>query len=146
MNTHNKIKTIIYRLLAQREYSSVKIAQKLANQGFQATDLRQVIEELRQEGSINDQRFIESYIHHRQNQGLGPLRIRQELLAEGLSKEMIEDQLKIADNAWFAEAQRVWQKRFHGTLPSTLKERGKQFRFLQYRGFTQEQIESLFDQ
>ena len=80
-----------------------------------------------------------------QNQGFGPLRIRQELQVQGLSKEMIEDHLNIADNAWFAEANRVWQKRFRGKTPSNLKERGRQFRFLQYRGFTQEQIEQIFD-
>ncbi len=146
MDTTSKIKTYIYRLLAQREYSSIKVEQKLVCKGFHPTDIAPVLEELRQEGIVNDLRFVESYIRHRQGLGYGPLRIRQELQVQGLSKEMIEDQLDITDNVWFAEASRVWQKRFRGKAPSDLKERGKQVRFLQYRGFTQEQIEQLFDQ
>ncbi len=146
MSTHNKIKAETYRLLAQREYSSIRLARKLTSQGFQAAELEPVLEELRQEGSLSDPRFIESYVRHRQNQGFGPLRIQKELEAEGLDKEMIEDQLKITDNVWFAEANRAWQKRFRGKVPLDLKERGKQFRFMQYRGFTLEQIEAIFRQ
>jgi len=145
MNAHNKIKTAVYRILAQRESSSAKIEQKLLTKGFPAADIERVLDELRQDGTVSDKRFAESYIRYRQNRGYGPLRIRQELQTQGLSKEIIEDQLDITDNAWFAEANRVWQKRFRGQAPADLKERGKQFRFLQYRGFTQEQIEHIFD-
>jgi regulatory protein len=145
MNTHTKIRTLVYRILAQREAPSSKIEQKLLTKGFLPEDISSVLEALRQEGIVSDKRFTESYIRYRQNRGYGPLRIRQELQSQGLAKEMIEDQLDIADNAWFAEASRVWQKRFRGKLPVDLKERGKQFRFLQYRGFTQEQIEQIFD-
>jgi regulatory protein len=145
MNTQTKIKTYIYRLLAGREYSSFKIEQKLITKGFTPADIDPVLEELRQSGTVSDQRFAESYIRYRRGMGYGPLRIRQELQVHGLSKEMIEEQLDIADNVWFTEANRVWQKRFRGKAPADLKERGKQFRFLQYRGFTQEQIEQIFD-
>ena len=145
MNTHDQIKITIYRLLAQREYSSAKIEQKLIGQGFQPPDIAPVLKELYQEGVINDRRFAENYIRYRQSHGFGPLRIGQELQARGLCKEMIEDHLNITDNAWFAEANKAWQKRFRGKSPSNLKERGKQFRFLQCRGFTQEQIEHIFE-
>jgi len=143
--TPNKIKTYIYRLLAGREYSCAKIEQKLLDKGFEPADIAPILEEMRQNGTISDRRYTEIYIRSRQNKGYGPLRIRQELQAQGLSKEMIEDQLNIADNLWFAEANRVWQKRFRGKAPSDIKERGKHFRFLQYRGFTPEQIKQLFD-
>ena len=39
---------------------------------------------------------------------------------------------------------KVWQKRFKGTVPRDLKTRAQQMRFLQYRGFTPEQIKLLF--
>ncbi len=145
MNTHDKIKITVYRFLTQREYSSLKIEQKLIDHGFQETDIKPVLKELSLEGILNDRRFAENYIRYRQSQGFGPLRIHEELKAKGLSKEMIEDHLNITDNAWLAEVNKVWQKRFRGKPPSSLKERGKQFRFLQYRGFTQEQIEHIFD-
>lgn len=142
--TQAKIKAQVYRLLAQREHSSFKLEQKLLKSGFPITEIVQALEELRQAGVVSDQRFAECYIRYRQTLGFGPLRIRQELQGQGLSKEMIEEQLDIADNVWLTEANRVWQKRFKGKMPIDLKERGKQFRFLQYRGFTPEQIESIF--
>jgi regulatory protein len=59
---------------------------------------------------------------------------------------MIAKQLQITDNAWFTEARNVWQKHFKGKLPTDFESRAKQMRFLHYRGFTREQIESVFRQ
>ena len=56
---------------------------------------------------------------------------------------MIAEQLEITDNAWFECARKSWQKRFKGQLAKDFKARAKQMRFLQYRGFTPEQIESV---
>jgi regulatory protein len=139
------LKTTIYTLLARRDYSSHRLTQKLLTKGFQPSEITSVLEELRQSGVVSDQRFLESFIRYRRSRGYGPQRIRQELLAEGLSKEMIEEQLDIAHNEWFAEAQRVWQKRFRGKRAKNLQEKSKQLRFLHYRGFTSEQIEAIFD-
>lgn len=97
-----------------------------------------------QEGWINELRFTDNYIHSRRIKGYGPLRIARELQTRGISAEMIAEQLQITDNAWFTEAQKVWQKHFKGQLPSDFKLRAKQIRFLQYRGFTREQIEGVF--
>ncbi len=140
-----KIKITAYRILTGRDYSSAKIEQKLLDKGFSPDNIAAVLEELRQEGSLNDRRFVESYLHARKSQGYGPHRIRQELLKQGISKDLIEEQLDIADNIWFAEVKRVWQKRFKSRLPADLSERAKHCRFLQYRGFTAEQIEHIFD-
>ncbi len=98
-----------------------------------------------QEGLQSNARFAENYIRFRQTKGYGPLHIRSELLARGLSEEFIEHHLKIADNAWFVGIQKVWHKRFKGIKPRDFKTRAQQMRFLQYRGFTQEQIDSIFD-
>jgi regulatory protein len=138
-----KIKITIFRFLARREYSSARIEQKLLAKGFALGDVQAVIQALSADGTISDLRFTDSYIRYRQSQGYGPLRIRQELQVHGIHKEMIEDRLNITDNAWFTEVSRVWQKKFKGKKPSDLKDRQKQIRFLQYRGFTQEQIETV---
>ena len=143
MNSQNKIKTAVYRILAQRESSSAKIEQKLLTKGFPAEEIGPALEALRQDGTVSDKRFAESYIRYRQNRGYGPLRIRQELQTHGLSKEMIEDQLDITDNAWFTEIRTIWRKHFKGRLPADQRERAKQLRFLYNRGFTQDQINSI---
>lgn len=140
-----KIKATAYAYLARREHSSQQIELKLNKKGFDPLEIETVLQALTREGSLSDQRYLESYLRYRKGQGYGPLRIKQELLLAGLSKDLIEDQLNITDNAWLDEMKRVWQKRFRAQLPSDMKEKAKQLRFLQYRGFTPEQIRNLYD-
>jgi regulatory protein len=84
------------------------------------------------------------YIHHRRQKGYGPHRIQMELASRGIPQDMIEHNLNINDNAWFYCVRKAWQKRFKGVVPPDLKTRAAQFRFLHYRGFTQDQIDKLF--
>lgn len=132
-------------LLARREHSELELMRKLRRKGFVDTDIHPLIDALIKEKLLSNDRFIESYIHHRRAKGLGPLRIQAELMERGIAEELIEHQLKITDNAWFAEVRRVWQKRFKNRMPTDFKSRMQQIRFLHYRGFTSEQIESLFE-
>lgn len=103
-----------------------------------------MIADLVQAGLINEQRFTENYIYWRQGKGFGPLRISAELQARRIPPEMIAEQLQITDNAWFTQVRKVWQKHYKGQIASDFKIRAKQMRFLQNRGFTREQIESVF--
>jgi regulatory protein len=132
-------------LLARREHSAAELTNKLRARQFDPSDIQAVVEALTQQGLLSNSRFIESFIHHRRAKGYGPLRIQAELIERGITEELIEQQLKITDNAWFNEAERVWQKRFKNKKPIDFKTRAQQMRFLQYRGFTREQIESVFD-
>src|SRR4029077_14436536 len=100
--------------------------------------------DLNRSGLLNDARFTENYIRWRRGKGFGPVRISLELQARGISDEVIAEQLKITDNAWFADARKLWQKHFKNQRNSDFATRAKQIRFLQYRGFTQEQINSIF--
>jgi regulatory protein len=63
----------------------------------------------------------------------------------GISTEMIADHLQITDNAWLVEARKIHKKRFRQSGAFDKKYLAKQIRFLQYRGFTQEQIEQVID-
>lgn len=99
---------------------------------------------LTREGLQSDARFTENFIHYRRNKGYGPLHIRAELIERGITEDLIEHHLEITDNAWFDSVRNVWQKRFKNRLPNDFKARAQQIRFLQYRGFTREQIDSIF--
>ena len=129
--------------LARRDYSQHEIAQKLKAKAYSAQAISTIITKLAQAGLINEQRFTENYIHWRRAKGFGPLRISAELQARGILPEKIAEQLQITDNAWLTEVRKVWQKHFKGKLPDNFKHQAKQIRFLQYRGFTREQIESV---
>lgn len=139
-----KIRRVILHWLTRRDYSQHEITQKLKSKGYSSEDFACVVADLAHAGLINEARFTESYIYWRRGKGLGPLRISMELQSRGISAEMIAEHLEITDNAWFTQAQNVWRKHFKGGIPADFKSRAKQMRFLQYRGFTREQIESVF--
>lgn len=133
-------------MLARRDHSLNELKLKLQAKGYPLEQIRTVITHLSQSDLINESRFVENYIRWRRNKGFGPERIMLELQARGISSDMIAEQLDIADNAWFTEASKLWQKRFKGKRPEDFKSKAKQMRFLQYRGFSREQIEQIFDE
>ncbi len=139
------LRAVALNLLSRREHSTTELFRKLTTKKFDPTDINKVIATLVQEGLASNTRFAENYIHYRKNKGIGPVRIYAELLERGISEELIEQQLNMNDNVWLNEVQNVWQKRFKNKLPKDFKTRAQQMRFLQYRGFTQEQIESVFN-
>src|SRR5690606_42119857 len=53
---------------------------------------------------------------------------------------LIDTYLDAADPDWFELASAEKQKRFGAAAPANMKEKARQVRFLQYRGFTQAQI------
>ena len=131
-------------LLTRREHSELELHRKLLIKGHAISDIETTIQALRQEKLLSNTRFTECYIRHRREKGYGPLRIHAELIARGIPEDMIEHHLNIADNDWFAYAKKVWQKRFKNSVPRDLHERAKQMRFLQYRGFTTDHINTIY--
>jgi regulatory protein len=80
----------------------------------------------------------------RYRQGKGPARIRQELREKQVSSDIIASLLDETDEIWVSLAREVKTRRFGTDSPQNLKERSKQMRFLQYRGFSPAQIQKLF--
>jgi regulatory protein len=146
METNNLdiIRRAAMNMLTRRDYSQHEISLKLRAKGYAGADIKTVITDLAQAGLINESRLTENFIHWRRGRGYGPLRISMELQTRGVPPDTIAEHLKVSDNAWFDEARRVWQKHFRGRMPTDYQNKSKQMRFLQYRGFTREQIESIF--
>ena len=63
---------------------------------------------------------------------------------KGVADELINSTMQQAETDWFALAIEVRCKRFGEQSPDDFKDRAKQMRFLQYRGFTHEQITESF--
>lgn len=131
-------------MLARREHSEKELFRKLRAKDFAENEIQVVITQLAEEDLLSNTRFIENYIHHRRGKGFGPLHIRAELLERGIAENLIEAHLNNKDNEWFMSVQNVWRKRFKNQQPEDFKKRAQQMRFLQSRGFTFEQIESVF--
>ncbi|MFB3116235.1 MAG: regulatory protein RecX [Gammaproteobacteria bacterium] len=132
------------RLLSRREHSVSELVRKLNKGDGCSEDVLAVVEQLRDEGLQSDDRFTEAYIHSRVQRGYGPVRIRQELRERSISDELLASHLEINDPRWNEEVRHVREKKYGKVLPSTYQDKIKQSQFLQYRGFTSEQIRRIF--
>lgn len=132
-------------LLARREHSKSELLNKLIKKKFAAADIELALNQLIQENLLNENRFVENYIHFRSNKGFGPVRIRAELIERGIREDCIEPYLNISDNAWLIQGRKVWQKRFKNQLPHDRKMHFQQMHFLLYRGFTSEQVTRILN-
>ncbi|HVE44317.1 MAG TPA: regulatory protein RecX [Gammaproteobacteria bacterium] len=139
------LRRAILRLLTRRDHSQQELLQKLLKKGHAKEAIFPLLAEFVTVGYLDEARYTQNYIAARRRKGYGPERIMLELQSRGVAPEVIAKQLDITDNSWLIEIQRVWRKRFKSHAPHEFKDRAKQMRFLQYRGFTQEQIETLYE-
>lgn len=103
-----------------------------------------MIEQLARENLQSDERFVESFLHSRLHKGVGPIRLLQELRERGIDESFAESLIDSLDIDWMDTLNSVRQKKFGSTLPRDYKGQVKESRFLQYRGFTSEQIRQLY--
>ncbi len=142
----NKARRKAIDLLSRRDHSRQELSQKLINKGHSAEIIKPLLDELHRKAYLNEARFVENYVYFRSQRGFGPLRILQELQARGIPAEIIAEHLNITDNAWLIGVRAAWKKQFGGKLATDFKTKAKQLRFLQYRGFTREQIGSVLNE
>ena len=76
--------------------------------------------------------------------GHGPLKIRAELRERGVDEGLIDACLEGCASRWPDVLEQVRRKKFGTERPADFRERSRQMRFLQQRGFTGEQIDALF--
>jgi regulatory protein len=133
------------RLLARREHSARELQAKLTARGIALQAALEAVADLGREGLQSDARFAETYVRSRVERGYGPVRIGAELGERGVGDELIREHLDEAGYDWRTRAEQVRRKRFGARLPQDWKERSRQARFLQYRGFSAEQLRALLD-
>ncbi len=126
--------------LARREYGQTELINKLANKGYVRQVAEQAILKLTDDGLQSDQRFAESFVRSRVSQGKGPVRIRLDLGQRGIEAAGIEQAIEVAGADWHELAREVRLKKFGHTKAADFREKAKQMRFLQYRGFEQDHI------
>jgi len=92
----------------------------------------------------SDARFAEAFVNSRFQRGSGPQKIRKELRERGVTSELVSLSIEAFDDQWWQRVRDVREKKFGADLPGDFKERSRQMRFLQQRGFTSEQISGVF--
>ena len=109
-----------------------------------AEDIDVVVEQLKSEGLQCDSRYTEALVHDRVSRGYGPRHIAQELKQKGIGDEVIEEFIDERDLLWLDRIKKVRDLKFGEGAPDEYREQARQSRFLQYRGFSGDQIHRLF--
>jgi len=128
--------------LARREHGRSELFGKLTRFGFEADVADDAVAQLVEDGLQSDTRFVEAFVRSRINQGKGPAKIRADLREKGVNDGVTEDGIRQADQDWYALAVEVRLKKFGAERPAEFKEKARQMRFLQSRGFEQDQIQA----
>ena len=132
-------------MLSRREYAVAELSRKLSAAGYERDSVQDTVAQLVADGLLSDARFTEAFVRYRAGRGYGPLRIQAELRERGVDDAVVETYLDSGDSQWLQRSEAVRSKRFGAARPVDFKERARQARFLQYRGFTTEQARRALD-
>jgi regulatory protein len=130
--------------LARREHSEQQLTRKLTGRGFDEELVEIAVAELVADGLLSDARFTEAFVNSRFQRGSGPQKIRMELRERGVAAELASLSIEAFEDQWWQRVREVREKKFGAEQPGDFKERSRQMRFLQQRGFTSEQISGAF--
>lgn len=120
-------------MLARREYSRAELAQRLAQRGIARDDVEHALDEIAALGLLSDTRYANATV--RQKSGAYSKRaIAGSLRASGVESEVASEALAANDVDDDYAMAALWLRRF-GSSPANDREKARQVRFLQSRGF-----------
>jgi regulatory protein len=126
------------RYLARREHSRSELHSKLLPYVQEGEDLDAVLDDLVARGWLSDERATTQLVHAKRSR-FGTQRIAHELRQKGIPENLIAEALPELKDSELDTAREVWQRKF-GNIAQDEKEKGKQVRFLQSRGFSMDVI------
>lgn len=135
----HSVRAAAVALLARRDHFSAELRRKLLERGFDLQATAAALEALAAERLLDDARCLERFVAYRAERGQGPLRIALDLKAQGAPSELVAPALEAGPD-WRALARQVRRRKFGATAPRSWAEKARQARFLQYRGFSSDDI------
>lgn len=140
------LRTRALQHLARREYSRAELRGKLLPHirtegeidAVPTEELDALLDDLTARGWLSEARAVTQLLHARRSR-FGTQRIAQELRQKGVAEDLIVEALPQLKETELEAAREVWLKKF-GALPQDQKEKARQVRFLQSRGFSMEVI------
>jgi regulatory protein len=136
----SKIRLSAMGILAGREYLRSQLQSKLEKKFDNSSLIPDVLDQLAAENLQSDYRFIEAFIRSRISRGQGSTRICLDLKSRGAETALVEQLLDEAEVDWFELAKNTAQLKFGSDHQVDAKQKAKRMRFLQYRGFSFDQI------
>ena len=122
------------RYLARREHSRTELRAKLLLYAQEGDDVEAVLDELTQRNWLSDARAAQMLVNTKRSR-FGVRRIAHELKQNGIGDDLISTALVQLKQSELETARAVWQKKF-GVVAQDEKEKSRQVRFLQMRGFS----------
>jgi regulatory protein len=119
--------------LARREYSRAELRARLLPHVQEGEDVDAVLDDLEKRNQLSDARAAEQTVSIKRPR-FGAQRIVHELRHKGIAESLIDQALPQLKETELEAARAVWQKKF-GVPPHDTKEKARQVRFLQSRGF-----------
>ena len=127
------------RFLARREHSRAELRRKLASRAAEGEDLDALLDDLAKRGWLSDIRFAEQ-IARAKARRFGPRKLAHYLKSCGVDDESIEAGIRNAGADGTSSLESIWHSRFRAA-PASEREKMRQVRFLQGRGF---EIDAIF--
>ncbi len=143
-NTTRSIRVVAMDLLTRREHSVYELTRKLKQREFEIDEIDAAIAILQQDNLQSDNRFVESIVNNRINAGFGSIKIKYELRQKGISDGLVDDYFSSVEVDWNSHMAEQRIKKFGESIPVEYKEKMKQARFLQNRGFSPGSVMRLF--
>ncbi|RKO82516.1 recombination regulator RecX [Pectobacterium parmentieri] len=156
----NKPLRYAMNVLSVRDYSEVEIRRKCAAYLYKSEsteseadeiaarvaveDVEAAIAYCKEHGWLDDARYARRYISIRSRKGYGAQRIKMELSQKGIDKTTLATALNESDIDWCALAKSVVERKFGHPLSDEWKDKVKHQRYLLYRGFFHEEIQSIY--
>ncbi|MBG6243311.1 MAG: regulatory protein RecX [Candidatus Symbiopectobacterium sp. Dall1.0] len=131
-------------LLAKKDYSSGSLRRLLSKLTEKEEDVDRVVRRLSDNHYLNDTQLINNLIDKHIKKLHGPTRIKQEIRQKGFPQELIEQKIESSGIDWYSMAKEARIRKFSETPPTEQKEKAKQIRYLQYKGFSMDMIFEAF--
>jgi regulatory protein len=120
--------------LSRRDYGYHELYVKLQKYSEDLDEIKLVLDELRSKKNLSEERYINSYLHSKQSK-YGLRKIRYDLIQKNVDSDTLDEVLANNQIDEFETAFNIWRRKF-GVIAQDNKERQRQMRFLQNRGFS----------
>ena len=128
-------------MLARREYSRFELERRLAPFTEDPAEISELLDDFERRGWLSERRVVAQVLASRRRR-FGAQRIAHELREKGLSDAAIAGAQMQLKEGELETARAVWMKKF-GVVPVNARDKARQMRFLQGRGFGLEVIRRL---
>ena len=131
-------------IISRREHTQKELTNKLVKKYDVPELISSVIHNLIEKNLLNDFRFSQAYVVARKRKGFGPKKIGYELVSRGVNENTASEVID-AEGGWNEAALKAFNKKFKAGTGEDFKEQNKQKVFLQNRGFSFQEIDSVFN-